>query len=127
MSITTTFLHNSLYIHITLAEGTLSFYTRVRKIFCFNLPNPFLNLLSSLKHLFSVLQEYLDLGGSKKRSSKNSSDPRSMLQSKQCQAIEAEYSKNQHSIFTQLTEEENNTTLPSNTTLSSNTQFVENI
>ncbi|KAG0719233.1 hypothetical protein GWK47_050887 [Chionoecetes opilio] len=57
-------------------------------------------------------------GGNKKGKSSN---PRSMLQARQCQAIEAEYSKNQQVIFTQLTEQENKTPMPSNT------QFVENI
>lgn len=66
-------------------------------------------------------KECLGLAGGNKRSSSNSTNPRSMLQARQCQAIEAEYSKNQQTIFTQLTEQENKTPVPSNT------QFVENI
>ncbi|MPC22207.1 hypothetical protein E2C01_015219 [Portunus trituberculatus] len=70
---------------------------------------------------FAVFQELLSLTGSNKRSMNTSRNPQSILQARQCQAIEAEYTKNQQVIFTQLAEETKTPTLPSNT------QFVENI
>ncbi|XP_045102853.1 cell division cycle-associated protein 3-like [Portunus trituberculatus] len=66
-------------------------------------------------------KELLSLTGSNKRSMNTSRNPQSILQARQCQAIEAEYTKNQQVIFTQLAEETKTPTLPSNT------QFVENI
>ncbi|KAK8389791.1 hypothetical protein O3P69_009058 [Scylla paramamosain] len=66
-------------------------------------------------------KEFLNLAGSNKRSTNTSRNPQSILQARQCQAIEAEYTKNQQVIFTQLAEETKTPKLPSNT------QFVENI
>lgn len=71
--------------------------------------------------LFFNFQVRLALSGSNKGSTSNKSNPRGMLQARQCRAIEEEYSKNQHAIMTQLTDQENQTPPPSNT------QFVENI
>lgn len=66
-------------------------------------------------------KELLSLTGSNKRSMNTSRNPQSILQARQCQAIEAEYTKNQQVLITQLAEETKTPTLPSNT------QFVENI
>lgn len=70
-----------------------------------------------------ALQETVRLGlsGSNKGNTSNKSNPRGMLQAKQCRAIEEEYSKNQQAIVTQLADQENKTPPPSNT------QFVESI